>query len=100
MDLKIYLQNVIDSRASDLHLISGLPPTLRINGELAQIPSAGVLSSDQISELLKQVLTSEQVERLSINKEIDFSLAFSEKGRFRVNAYTQKNTFAAAFRLI
>lgn len=100
MDLKIYLQNVIDSRASDLHLISGLPPTVRIDGELAQLPGSGVLTPDQIQELLKQVLNSEQFERLSVNKEIDFSLAFSDKGRFRANAYTQKGTFAVAFRLI
>ncbi len=100
MDLRTYLQTVVDSSASDLHLISGLPPTYRINGELAQIPNAGVLTPDQINEMLKQVLNSEQLERLSVNKEIDFSLAFSEKGRFRVNAYTQKNTLAAAFRLI
>ncbi len=100
MDIKIFLQSVIDSKASDLHLIAGLPPTLRINGELAPIPSAGVLTPDQIGELLKQVLAAEQLERLSVNKEIDFSLNFSEKGRFRVNAYTQKNSLAAAFRLI
>lgn len=100
MDLKVYLQSVIDSKASDLHLISGLPPTLRINGDLAVISGAGVLTPDAISELLKQVLNTEQLERLTVNKEIDFSLAFSEKGRFRVNAYTQKNTLAAAFRLI
>ena len=100
MDLKIFLQNVIDSKASDLHLIAGLPPTLRINGELVPIPSSGVLTQDQISELLKQVLATEQLERLSVNKEIDFSLNFSDRGRFRVNAYTQKNSLAAAFRLI
>src|SRR3989304_9315882 len=100
MDLKLFLQTVIDSKASDLHLIAGLPPTLRIDGELTPIPSAGVLTPDQISELLKQVLAAEQVERLSVNKEIDFSLNFSDKGRFRVNAYTQKNSLAAAFRLI
>jgi twitching motility protein PilT len=100
MDLKAYLQNVIDSRASDLHLITGIPPTLRINGQLAAIPGSGVLTPDQIGELLKQILTSDQIERLQKTKEIDFSLAFSEKGRFRVNAYTQKNTFSAAFRLI
>ena len=100
MDLKSLLQNVIDSKASDLHLISGLPPTLRIDGELTVIPGAGVLTQDQIKELLTQVLPNEQIERLSVNKEIDFSLAFSEKGRFRANAYTQKNTLAAAFRLI
>jgi len=100
MDLKTFLQNVIDSKASDLHLIAGLPPTLRINGELVPIPSAGVLTQDQIGELLKQTLAAEQFERLSVNKEIDFSLNFSDRGRFRVNAYTQKNSLAAAFRLI
>ena len=94
MDIKLLLQNVIDSKASDLHLIVGLPPTLRINGELVPIPSVGVLTPDQINELLKQVLAAEQFERLVVNKEIDFSLNFSEKGRFRVNAYTQKNTYA------
>lgn len=100
MDLKILLQNVIDSKASDLHLISGLPPTLRINGDLVAIPSVGILTPDNISEILKQTLSAEQLERLSVNKEIDFSLAFSDKGRFRVNAYTAKNSLAAAFRLI
>ena len=100
MDIKLLLQNVIDSKASDLHLIVGLPPTLRINGELVAIPSVGILTPDQINELLKQVLAAEQFERLAVNKEIDFSLNFSEKGRFRVNAYTQKNSYAAAFRLI
>lgn len=100
MDIKQHLQNVIDSKASDLHLISGIPPTLRIEGQLAPIPSAGVLTPEAISELLKPVLTNEQLERLTVNKEIDFSLAFSDKGRFRVNAYTAKNSLAAAFRLI
>ncbi len=100
MDIKILLQNVIDSKASDLHLIAGLPPTLRINGELVSIPSVGVLTPDQIGELLKQILVAEQIERLSVNKELDFSLNFSDRGRFRVNAYTQKNSLAAAFRLI
>jgi twitching motility protein PilT len=100
MDIKSLLQNVIDSKGSDLHLIAGIPPTVRINGDLFPIPSAGILTPDQVTELLKVVLTTEQQERLYANKEIDFSLNFSEKGRFRVNAYTQKGTSAAAFRLI
>jgi twitching motility protein PilT len=100
MEIKQLLQVVVDSNASDLHLIVGIPPMLRIDGVLTPIPGAGVLTPDIINELLKQVLTSEQLERLTVNKEIDFSLSFSEKGRFRVNAYTQKNSYAAAFRLI
>jgi twitching motility protein PilT len=100
MDIKQYLQQVIDTKASDLHLITGIPPTLRIDGELAPISSEGVLTPDIISGILKQVLSSEQIERLNVNKEIDFSLAFSDKARFRVNAYTQKGNLAAAFRQI
>jgi twitching motility protein PilT len=100
MDIKQFLQNIVDTKASDLHLINGIPPTLRIDGELAPIAGMGVLTPEMIEELLKQVLTSEQIERLTVNKEIDFSLPFSEKARFRVNAYTQKNTLAAAFRQI
>lgn len=100
MDIKQYLQYVVDSKASDLHLISGIPPMLRINGELTPVPSVGVLTPDIINGLLKESLNSEQIERLTVNKEIDFSLAFSDKARFRVNAYTQKGSLAAAFRQI
>ncbi len=100
MDIKQLLQSVIDSKSSDLHLLSGTPPMLRTEGNLIPVPALGILTPDVINELLKQVLTSEQVERLTVNKELDFSIPFSEKGRFRVNAYTQKNSMAAAFRLI
>ena len=100
MDIKQLLHGVIDSKASDLHLIAGIPPTFRIEGELVPVPGQGVLTSDAIGELLKQVLPAEALERLSVNKEIDFSLPFSDKARFRVNAYTQKNSLAAAFRRI
>lgn len=100
MDVKSLLQSIVDSNASDLHLVTGIAPTLRIEGELAPLSNLGVLTPDQISELLKQVLTSEQLERLNVNKEIDFSLSFSDKARFRVNAYTQKGSLAAAFRKI
>jgi twitching motility protein PilT len=99
-NIKDLLQNVVDSKASDLHLITGNPPVLRIDGSLASISGFGVLTPDMIAELLKEILTAEQWERLTVNKELDFSLPFSDKGRFRINAYTQKNSLAAAFRLI
>jgi twitching motility protein PilT len=100
MDVKILLQNTIDAGASDLHIISGIPPTLRIEGDLLAVDGVGVLTPDMVTELLKSVLSGEQLERLMVNKEIDFSLSFSDKARFRVNAYTQKGTLAAAFRRI
>jgi twitching motility protein PilT len=100
IDIKYLLQQTIDLKASDLHLVVGNAPVLRIDGELRSVVDAGILTPELVVEALKQVLTSEQFERLTVNKEIDFSLSFTEKARFRVNAYTQKGSFAAAFRQI
>lgn len=100
MDIKQLLQNTVDTNASDLHLISGIAPNLRVEGELIPLTNEGILTPDIITELLKGILTAEQFERLKVNKEIDFSLSFSDKARFRVNAYTQKGNLAAAFRRI
>ncbi len=100
IDIKYLLQQTIDLKASDLHLVVGNAPVLRIDGELRSVADAGILTPELVAEALKQVLTSEQFERLTVNKEIDFSLSFTEKARFRVNAYTQKGSFAAAFRQI
>lgn len=100
MEINQLLQNAIDSKASDLHLIAGFPPALRVYGTLKAIPGAGVLTPEMVMALVKQFLSSEQLEALNVNKEIDMSLSFSNKARFRINVYTQKNSIAASFRLI
>lgn len=100
MDLKSLLQLTVDRNASDLHLIAGVAPTLRVDGDLIPIPYEEKLTHESIEALLKEVMNTEQLERLYVNKEIDFSLSYSEKARFRINAYTQRGTFAAAFRKI
>lgn len=100
MDIKQLLQLVVEKKSSDLHIISGIPPTIRVEGTLLPVESEAILTPDAISAFLKDVLTSEQLERFSVNKEIDFSLAFSGVARFRVNAYTQKGAPAASFRKI
>ena len=100
MDIKQLLQLTIDQKASDLHIMTGVPPTLRIDGVLKPVTNTPVLTPDVISQLLKGVLAADQVERLSVNKEIDFSLSYSNLSRFRVNAYTQRGSLAAAFRRI
>ena len=100
MEIKNLLELTIERGASDLHLLVGSPPILRVDGVLFPLPSEPPLTPDELDRLLKSVLNAEQVERLTVNKEIDFSLSFSERGRFRVNAYTQKASLAASFRLI
>jgi len=100
MDIKQLLQQTIDSGASDLHLLTGVAPTLRIDGVLAPLSNFGVMTPDAVSELVSQSVTSEQLSKISIDKELDFSLPFSDKARFRGNIYTQKGSLAASFRRI
>src|SRR3989344_6497401 len=98
--VKELLQLTIDRNASDLHLIVGVPPFLRVEGKLFPIPDEANLTPDVIDKFVKDILPTEQYERFSVNKELDFSLAFSQKDRFRVNAYTQKGTTAVSMRKI
>lgn len=100
LDMNQLLGLVVSRKASDIHLIAGVPPMIRVDGELSPVPSESVLTPERIDKLLKTVMTAEQTEQLMVNKEIDFSLSFSEDARFRVNAYTQKQSPAAAFRAI
>ena len=100
MNIKELLQQTIDSGASDLHILTGVPPTLRIDGQLSPLSNFEVMTREAVSELVSQSLTSEQLSRVTVDKEIDFSLPFSDKARFRGNIYTQKGTLAASFRRI
>jgi len=100
MNIKDLLQLTVDRNASDLHIIAGVPPTLRIDGQLSSVPGETVLTPEVINNYLKEVLSSEQLEKVTVNKELDFSFPFSDKARFRVNAYTQKGSNALAFRRI
>jgi twitching motility protein PilT len=85
--------------ASDLHLLVGFPPMLRVNGALGIISGLQVLSTADIEQLIFSILTPEQKDLFLTNREIDFSVS-SAVGRFRVNIYNEKGSMAGAFRLI
>ena len=100
MEIQQLLQLTIDKKASDLHLVTGSPPTLRVDGDLVKVAGEKALIPADTERLIKPVFSAEQLERLTVNKEIDFSLSFSAGARFRVNAYYQKGTMSGAFRRI
>jgi twitching motility protein PilT len=100
MNIKDLLQLTIDRNASDLHMVVGIPPTIRVEDELIQVPNEPILTEVEMETSLKEILNAQQLEALTVNKEIDFSLSFSQKARFRGNAYTQKGTWGVAFRKI
>lgn len=100
MTIQDLLQVTIDRKSSDLHLQVGSPPCLRIDGELLFLKDLEDLSVELVEELIYSTLTTDQKELLQNNREIDYSFALGNKGRFRVNVYYQKGSLAAAFRHI
>lgn len=100
MTIQQLLQYVIDSKASDLHVVVGAAPTIRLDGALVPVAGEAVVTALSAGQLINGVLTAEQKEVLAVNRELDFSFTLAEKARFRVNAYQQKGSLAAAFRLV
>lgn len=99
MTIQDLLDLTIQRDASDLHLVVGSPPTLRIDGRL--IPATDqLLTPQQAQELVLALLSSQQKEQFLVNRELDFSYQHGDKGRFRINVYFQKDHFSAALRLI
>ncbi len=100
MNLDQIFSLAIKKNASDIHLISNLPPVLRIQGELKQVKDAETLSSKAVEDLIYKVLTAPQKERLNQEKELDSSYEIGDGSRFRVNCYFEKNNLALAARII
>ena len=94
------LDTVEQENASDLHISSGRPPTLRIDGRLVPLVKEGVLSSQDTEGLVFALLSSEQKERFIEERELDISYANRDKARFRVNVYFESGDASAALRLI
>lgn len=89
----------IDKQASDLHLVAGYKPILRIDGVLTEVNGASVLDGKTVETFLNSLIIPDQKKVYEANHELDFSYGFSI-GRFRVNAYFTKGEKAVAFRLI
>src|SRR3990172_13178900 len=100
MDIKELLKLVIDSKASDLHLLVGVPPNLRVDGKLKPVETAASLTNATIKDLVMPLLSPAQKDQFLVNKELDFSFELGGFGRFRTNVYFEKGRMAAALRQI
>ncbi len=99
MDLHAFFSEAARLGASDLHILAGSPPVIRVSGVLSPIENEVALTADAAKALIESILSSTQKEVVETNKELDFSVT-APSGRFRVNVYTQQGTLAASFRLI
>lgn len=98
--IETLLEEVIRKNASDLHLQVGLSPMLRVDGALVPVSNTEILTEETIEALIFSILDEDQKQVLLKDKEFDFSFAFGELGRFRVNAFHERGNLAAALRLI
>jgi twitching motility protein PilT len=94
------LEEVVRRKASDLHIQVGLPPIMRVDGALVPIGGITDLDNKTIEALIFSILDEEQKAILVKDKEFDFSFAFGDLGRFRVNLFHERGNLAGAFRLL
>ena len=98
--IETLLEECIKRNASDIHIQVGLPPILRVDGELIAISGLPVLTPPMVESLIFSTLDEAQQKMLLKDKEFDYSFAFGELGRFRANAFHERGNLACAFRLI
>jgi len=99
MDIQQLFAETSRVNASDLHLLVGFAPMVRVAGKLVVISGLPALTPSDVEQLVFQIFSSEQKDLFLTNREIDFSVA-SPNGRYRANVYYQKGTIAATFRLV
>ncbi len=97
--LSDYLLEAVELGASDLHITAGLPPMVRVNGEVQPLDHPP-LTPNATRDLVYDILTGEQRQRFENEWELDFSYSLPRTARFRVNVYFQKGALGAAFRTV
>jgi twitching motility protein PilT len=100
LDFADVLLEVIDRRASDLHITAGAPPTVRVRGRLVPMEGFPVLTPNDTREIVYSILSEGQRQKFENNWQLDFAYQIPGRARFRVNAYMQRSAVGAALRLI
>jgi twitching motility protein PilT len=99
-DFADLLLDVLERRASDLHVTAGSPPMVRVRGRLTPLDGYPSLDPTDTREIIYSILSNDQRQKLETDWQLDFAYAVPNHARFRVNAYFQRGALGAAFRLI
>jgi twitching motility protein PilT len=97
---KELLTKMIHEGASDLHVVVGAPPMIRLHGGLDPMEGYERLSADETQEIIYSVMNEEQVAEFEANKECDLSFGLQGLSRFRLNVYRDRGSVTGAFRAI
>ena len=99
VDITQLLAFSVKNKASDLHLSAGLPPMLRVHGDVKRI-NLPVMEHKEVHAMVYDIMSDTQRKQYEENFECDFSFEVNGLARFRVNAFNQKRGAAAVFRTI
>ncbi len=99
MDISQLLTFAYENKASDLHLSAGMPPCLRIHGDVRKLETPPLEHKD-VHAMVYDIMSDAQRKEYEKNLEADFSFEIPNLSRFRVNAYQQNRGAAAVFRTI
>jgi len=99
MDIAELLAFAQKNKASDLHLSSGLPPMIRVDGDVKRI-NLPELDAETVQKMIFDIMNDKQRKTYEESLEVDFSFEIPKVARFRVNAFNQDRGPAAVFRTI
>ncbi|HEX2294356.1 MAG TPA: PilT/PilU family type 4a pilus ATPase [Actinomycetota bacterium] len=99
-DLAAFLMAVLDNDASDLHLTAGVPPMIRVHGEMRPVKGYRTLFAKDLQEMIYSILTQRQREIFEDKLELDISYSLPGRARFRVNVYQQRDAIGCVMRII
>lgn len=99
MDFKALLALMVQKKASDLFITAGRAPTLKIDGSLVEV-SKNPLTAEQTLKIVLSIMTQRQIDEFENTKECQFALGIHELGRFRVSAFTQRDSAGMVLRRI
>ncbi len=93
------LQAMVERKASDLHITVNLPPMARVDGEVTPLPFE-MVTPEIAKRLVYEIFSDDQLKKFEQTHELDFAYSVKDMARFRVNAYMQRGSVAAALRFI
>ena len=100
VDLNELLLQLVDLGGSDLHLTSGIPPSIRLHGELRPLQGYDPMTPVELRKMLYAILTQKQREKFENALELDTSYSIPGKARFRVNIFQQRDALGSVMRVI
>ena len=98
-DIQSLLAHTIQCQASDLHLSTGMPAMLRVEGDMVAVGMPS-LQETEVDGFIKSTMSDAQYKEFQNNLELDYAFYIPKMGRFRINAFTQSRGTAAVFRVI